>query len=222
MFKLTVLSAVLAGFTLAPAPVTKKTDMPVADAKKRPTTKEEFAALAKELPIPPWIPGPGPQNRVLDRRVFGTVIAVSAESIEVLPKGEKKTVKFPPHAHLATGAICHYEWDSTCYLLDDVQEGDEVMVGYGVVDKEKGPECFYVSIRQRPGDVVPPSRKPSKTNPYHLSRQRTLDYEARGEYTPEELKAHAEKQKLAAEKGLPPPPPLPPLKPTADPMKKKD
>jgi len=168
----------------------------------RPTTKEEFAALAKDGPKPPWLPFTG-QQRVLDERIRGTVVEVSADAIEVRPKGKKETVKFPPHVLLATGAVCHWETDSTCYLLDDVQKGDFVLVSYGTVDKEKGPECFYVSIQERPGGVVPPSRKPSDTKPYHLDREYELFYERKGEKTPEALKSAEEKRKFLVERGVP-------------------
>lgn len=216
MGNLALVSAILAGFSALPSqpqPTTiKSVEKQASPAKKRPTTKEEFAELAKEHPSPPWFPYPG-RNRVNDDRVYGTVVEVSADSIEVRPFGKKETVKYPPHVLLATGAVCHWLLDDGCYLLDDVKKGDEVMLGVGTVDKEKGAECFYVSITKRSGDVVPPSRKLS-SKPYHLSQQRRLDFEAKGEFTPEELKDYAEKQKLYAEKGLPPPPPLkPPVQP---------
>lgn len=172
----------------------------------RPTTKEEFAALAKEGPKPPWRPFSGVgHKRVREELLDGTVVAVSADVIEVRPKGKKETVKFPPHALLATGAVCHWEHDSTCYLLDDVQKGDVVVVAYGTVDKVKGPECFYLCIRERPGGVVPPSRKPSDTRPYHLEREYELFFERQGLKTPEEEKTAAEKRRFLLSKGITPP-----------------
>ena len=159
--------------------------------------------MAKDGPKPPWMPFGGGHKMVLDDKVDGTVVNVSADSVEILPKGKKETMKFPPHTLLATGAVCHWQRDSTCYLLDDVQKGDVVMVAYGTVDKEKGPECFYIKIRERPGGAVPCSRKPSDTKPYHLEREYELFYERRGEKTPEELKTAEEKRQFLLRKGVP-------------------
>ena len=114
----------------------------------------------------------------------------------------------------ASGAVCHWETDSRCYLLDDVQRGDVVTLGVGTVDKYVGVECLYVTIRERPGGVMPPSRKPSDTKPYHIQREYELYYERKGEKTPEELKTAEEKRKFLLEKGvkLPPAGELPPKK----------
>lgn len=225
-WSLTVLVVLFAGGTALPddpQPATKTADTgskPKADGKPRPTTVEEFAALAKDGPLPPWQSFTS-QLAVKVSKVYGTVVEVSADSIEVRPRGGKETVKYPPHVLLATGAVCHWETDSRCYLLDDVQKGDEVMLGVGTADEKKGDECFFLSIQRRPGGVIPASRKPSEPKPYHLRRQRELDYEAKGENTPEDIKDDIEKRKLHAEKGLPPPPPLqPPVKPMDDPKKK--
>jgi len=51
--------------------------------------------------------------------------------------------------------------------------------------------------------VVPPSRKPSDTKPYHLDREYELFYQRKGEKTPEELKTAEEKRKFLLEKGVP-------------------
>lgn len=186
---------------------------------KRPTTPEEFEAAAKAGPKPPWR---DPKLLVDERKeaVNGTVVAVSADEIEIRPVGKKETVKYPPHALLASGGVCHYMGDQNSYLLDDIQKGDIVNALVGTVDKEKGDECFCLSIRERPGGVIPPSRKPEDEKPYHKQRQRELDYAAKGEYTPERLQEHEERRKLNAEKGLPPPPPLKPLKLPDAPQKK--
>jgi hypothetical protein len=184
----------------------------------RPTTKEEFAALAKAGPRPPWMPFSGVGHKMAQEEIIhGTVVAVSADSIEILPKGKKEAVKFAPHTLLATGGVCHWVSDSLCYLLDDVQKGDVVLISVGTVDNVKGPECYYVRIRERPGGVVPPSRKPSDTKPYHLQREYELSYERKGEKTPEELKTLADKMKFRAERGQ-----LPPLPPVGNPPEKKD
>lgn len=197
-------------------------EKPVATKNKpRPTTVEEFAALAKEGPLPPWQSFRG-HPEVDVQRVTGTVVGVSAEAIEVRPKGEKEAMKYPAHTLLRTGAVCHWQTDSNCYLLDDVQKGDEVMVAYGTVDKEKGPECFYLKIRRRPGGVIPASRKPSEGKEYHVRRQKEVEYEEKGELTPQDIKDYEEKKKLYEKRGLPTPlPPLPPEKPE-EVTKKKD
>jgi len=188
-------------------PADRKADKQEKDEEKRPTTKEEFAALAKAGPRPPWLPfGPG-HNMVRDETIDGTVVAVSRAAIEIRPWGKKETVKYPPHTLLDTGAVCHWETDSHCYLLDDVQKGDEVMLGVGTVDKEKGEECFYVRIRKRPGGVIPPSRKPSERLPYHRDTQAEIDHFEKGTPLPEHL------QPKTTSNGRPLPPSLPP--PTA-------
>ncbi|MEO2090891.1 MAG: hypothetical protein ABGY75_15535 [Gemmataceae bacterium] len=194
-------------------------EQPAAKEKaSRPTTNEEFAALAKEGPRPPWMPFSGVGHKMVTGEIIhGTVVEVSADAVEIRPKGKKETVKFPPHALLATGAVCHWETDCDCYLLDDVQKGDLVILRVGKVDKVKGAECFHIRIHERPGGVVPPSRKPSDTNPYHLQREYELFWERQGLKTPEELKTLADKMKFRAERGQ-----LPPLPPVWNPPEKKD
>lgn len=197
----------------APTPVVKK---PAKEKPKLPTTKEEFEELAKVGPPPPWVPyNRQPPCRV--EHIDATVVDVSDEWIEVRVKDKKETVKYPAHTLLVTGAVCHWETDSHCYLLDDVKKGDEIVFGAGTADKVKGEECFYFSIRRRPDGVIPSSRKPSEPNPYHKRRQREVDYEDRGEYTPEELQDHEDAKAYRARRGLPPPPPLPERKPRAKP-----
>jgi hypothetical protein len=186
---------------------------------KRPTTKEEFAALAKEGPLPPWLPTNGPGG-VMEKLLDATVVSVTDQAIEVEVAGRKGSTTYPAHELLVSGGLCHWESDSHCYLLDDVKKGDEVLMGVGTVDKKRGEECFYVSIRRRPGGEVPESRKPSKVNPYHLSRQREVEYEDRGEYTPERLAAYEMVRAFRESKGLPPPPPLPKLEPRVKPEEK--
>lgn len=202
------------------APMPKATTTPDQKAEKqdkqedkRPTTREEFAALAKAGPKPPWIPfGPG-HKMVRDEMIDGTVMAVSREAIEIRPWGKKETVKYPPHTLLDTGAVCHWETDAQCYLLDDVKKGDEVLLGFGTVDKEKGEECFYVRIRKRPGGVIPPSRKPSELLPYHRDTQAEIDHFEKGTPLPEHL------QPKTTPTGRPLPPSGPPLTaPKEDPV----
>jgi hypothetical protein len=191
---------------------------------KLPTTMKEFAALAKDGPIPPWYPYTGHSPIPVDH-IDAIVVKVSDVSIEVRVKDKKETVKYPAHTLLATGAVCHWESDSLCYLLDDVKKGDEVVLGVGVEDKMKGSECLYLTIRRRPGGVIPPSRKPDLPKPYHEERQRAVEYEDRGEYTPEELKDHEFVVQFSKEKGLPPPPDLPMRKPRVkaeEKLRKKD
>ena len=210
---LAVAAFALAAVAVAVADAPKKEEKPA-----RPTTKEEFAALAKDGPKPPWLLFPG-QTRVQDEIKYGTVVAVSADAIEIRPSGKKEgTVKYPPHALLATGAVCHWVSDAHCYLLDDVRKGDVVILGVGTVDQDKGAECFYVRIHERPGGAVPPSRKPSDTKPYHLEREYELYYKRQGLETPEEVKTAAEKRRFLAEKGIP----IPPEEPKKDDPKKKD
>jgi hypothetical protein len=60
---------------------------------------------------------------------------------------------------------------------------------------------------------VPPSRKPSKINPYHERTQRQVEYDEKGEYSPDELKSYQSDIAYNARTGKPPPPPLPPKKP---------
>ena len=175
--------------------------------KRRPTTLEEFEELAKEGPKPPWLPF-GPQHkRVGDDKIEGLVVAVSREFIEIRPLGKKETVKYPPHTLLDTGAVCHWLTECNCYLLDDVRKGDMVIVGVGTVDKDKGAECFYVSIRKRPGGVVPASRKPREVNPYHLDRQAEIDHAEKGTPLPEHLRAKATPTGRVVPPATPPPPP---------------
>ena len=102
-----------------------------------------------------------------------------------------------------SGAVCHWEHDPRCYLLDDVKKGDWVRLGVGTADKdkEKGEECFYLSIRKRPGGEVPASRKPCDFDPYHLYRQRQNEYDERGEYPPEELELYRKMQREDAKEG---------------------
>jgi hypothetical protein len=142
---------------------------------------------------------------VNDERVRGTVVRVSSDSIEILPADGKESLQYSPHELLASGAVCHWVTDSECYLLDDVRAGDEVLLGVGTVDKENGTQCFYVSIRKRPDGKIPPSRKPNDLKPYHLTRQRELDHEARGEPLPEDVKAAEDKKKLTEKRMLLPP-----------------
>jgi hypothetical protein len=152
-----------------------------------PTTEKEFAELAKDLPLPPWhLAGPN-HRRVESRFVFGTVVDVRADFIEVQPHGKKEAVKYPPHVLLATGAVCHYESDALCYLLADVKKGDDVGVRVGTVDEEKGPEAFCIRVNKRPGDVVPASRKPSGDFPYHVNQQARNDHEEKGTPLPERM-----------------------------------
>lgn len=153
----------------------------------RPTTREEFAELAKDGPLPPWLPFRG-QKRVHDEKVDGTVVSVNAGVIELEVKGKNDTVKYPAHELLSTGAVCHWLTDSCCYLLDDVKKGDVVIVGVGVVDKKRGEECFYVSIRKRPGKEVPASRKVSEAAPHHKIQQARNEYEEKGTPIPKHLK----------------------------------
>ena len=179
------------------------------------TTVADFAAQAKRGPLPPWLPVNG-SGGVAVTALDATVVAVTVDSIEVQIAGGDKSVTYQAHCLLVSGAVCHWEWDSHCYLLDDLQKGDEVILGVGkadAADKTRGQECFYMTIRRRPGGEIPPSRKPSKTHPYHVSRQREVDYEDRGEYTPERLKAYELVKSLNEKDGLPPPPPLPKLMP---------
>lgn len=189
---------------------------PAKEKPKLPTTKEEFAALAKAGPHPPWYPSTG-KSPVDREHIKATVVDVSDEWIEVQVEGKKGVVRYPAHELLASGAVCHWQSDSSCYLLADVKKGDEVVLAVGTVDKNKGEECFFLSIRWRAGGKIPPSRKPSEPNPYHERRQREVEYEDKGEYTPEELQSHEDKKRFCAEKGLPPPPDLPPRKPRAKP-----
>ena len=165
----------LAAAALALAAAAVAADPPKAEAKTRPTTKEEFAALAKENPMPRWLPYKNNPKRVAVKHVHGTVVDVGEEFIEIVPKGQQKAVTYPAHVLLATGAVCHWLTDSECYLLDDVRKGDEVVLGVGTVEKEVGEECFYLTIRKRPGGVIPASRKPREHKPYHLERQAEID-----------------------------------------------
>ena len=91
------------------------------------------------------------------------------------------------------------------------------MLRVGTVDKEKGVECFCVNINKRPGDVVPPSRKPSGTYPYHVNRQARIDHEEKGVPLPERLQPKGDpigpKEKPLPSKSGPP---------AGDPMKKSD
>ena len=64
-------------------------------------------------------------GRVHDERITGTVVAVSREFIEIRPEGKGETVKYPPHTLLDTGAVCHWETESCCYLLDDGAGGQK-------------------------------------------------------------------------------------------------
>jgi hypothetical protein len=193
------------------------------EAPKRPTTKEEFAKLAKQYPLPPWEPYTGHSPCPVDP-IHGTVVGVSDEWIEVRVKDKKEALRYPAHELLVSGAVCHWETDTRCYLLDDVRKGDEVVLGVGTADKEKGEECFYLSIRRRPDGVIPASRKPTVGNPYHTRRQREVEYEDKGEYPPEVLQAHEDKVRFCQERGLTIPPPLPPRTPRAKPTEepKKD
>jgi hypothetical protein len=185
---------------------------PAKDEKKRPTTPEEFAELAKQYETPPYIPVPR-RTTIVDQRIDGTVLSVSDDAIEIKLKGKNESVKYPAHPVLVSGAICHWETDSRSYLLDDVKVRDVVVLSVCTVDQEKGPECYWVSIRWRPGGVIPPCCVPSKYDPYHERRQREVEYEIKGEYTPEELKRHEEHKVLNAKQGLAPLKPLPPRKP---------
>lgn len=205
----------LAADLCAVKPPPPRDETPAEWKPKLPTTKAEFEKLAKEGPRAPWLPYSNQSPCKVDQ-IDATVVDVSDEWIEVRVKGKKETVKYPAHALLVSGGVCHWETDCDCYLLDDVKKGDEVVVAVGTADKEKGPECFYVTIRRRPDGVIPPSRKPS-LSPYHKERQRQLDYEDRGEYTPEELRDYEEAKEYRTRKGLPPPPPLPERKPRAKP-----
>lgn len=165
-------------------PTEKTVDEARKEEPRRPTTKEDFAALAKQGPNPPWMPFIG-QKRVTVQAIDGTVAEVSRETIEIQLRGKKETAKYPPHTLLDTGAVCHWETESGCYLLDDVKKGDIVVLRVGTVDKEKGPECFTVTIRERPGGVVPASRKPSYPKPYHVERQNAIDDARNGITRPE-------------------------------------
>jgi hypothetical protein len=171
--------------------------VPKQHAEARPTTEEEFKELAKLHPFPSWLKRGGVQNTAVD----AVGVAVSADEIEVRPKNQTTTVKYPPHAHLATGAVCHWVSDRGCYLLDDVKKGDWVRLWVGTADKEKGEECFYLSILKRPGEKVPASRKPSDCGPYHLYRQRQNEYDERGEYPPEELELYLKMRLEDAKEG---------------------
>lgn len=148
--------------------------LPAKEKPKLPTTKEEFAALAKENPLPPWLPFRN-GRQVGEEWVRGVVVGTTDDSITVRPDGMKQEVRYPAHVLLATGAVCHWESESHSYLLPDVQKGDEVLIGVGTVDKGVGDECFYISIRKRPGGTIPPSRKPSTSKPYHEEQQKRVD-----------------------------------------------
>jgi hypothetical protein len=212
VLRLSLLSVLIAMGVAVSADPPAKMDK---EKAKRPTTPEEFEALAKEGPKPPWMPFAN-QTPVRVNNIDGTVMKVTTESIKIRLKGSDDTATFPPHSLLATGAVCHWEHDATCYLLDDVKVGDEVILGIGTVGKGK-PECFYLSIRWRPEEKVPASRKPSEPNPYHKRQQYQNEYDDRGEHTPEELRTHEEKKQFCEKRGLPPPPPLKPKTPRAKP-----
>lgn len=215
MLRLSLFTAFLLGGVAMSADPPAKPDKNQEKAK-RPTTKEEFEALAKAGPKPPWIPF-AEQTRVNAEYIDGTVLAVSEKIIKIRLKGKDDTATFPPHALLASGAVCHWEGDSHSYLLDDVKVGDEVMLAVGTVDKTKGVECFFLSIRWRPNAKVPASRNPSEPNPYHKRRQYQNEYDDRGEHTPEELQAHEDEKRSNMKRGLPPPRPLVPKVPRAKP-----
>lgn len=92
--------------------------VPTVEARKGPTTKEEFAAIAKRHPLPPWLPFSDPgHKRVVTEYVCGEVVDVGDDYIEVRPTGKKKAVRLPTHVLLATGGVCHWEGDNACYLL---------------------------------------------------------------------------------------------------------
>jgi hypothetical protein len=155
--------------------------------RKGPTTTEEFAELASQGPRPPWKKFRNQVNVHVDH-IDGTVVAVSAESIEIQLKGKKETVKYPPHTLLESGAVCHWENDCNCYLLEDVRKGDVVVLGVGIPEQGADTQCFYISIRKRPEGVVPPSRKPSSYPAYHDNQQAEIDHEEKGTPLPEHLR----------------------------------
>ncbi len=212
MFTLAIAVVAATLVNSADPPVAKPPEKVVDGGKKeepkRPTTKEEFAALAKEGPKPPWMPFGRGHKMVAEDIIDGTVVDVSRESIEIQLKGKKESAKYPPHTLLDTGAVCHWQFDSHCYLLDDVKKGDVVVLSVGTVDKDKGPECFWLRIRERPGGVVPASRKPSFPKAYHLEQQKEIE-DARNGIPPKV-------------KPLEPPPPKAGEPPPAGDPKKKD
>ncbi|MCU0702916.1 MAG: hypothetical protein MUF18_02880 [Fimbriiglobus sp.] len=196
---LTVGSAEAADPPAEKSPLPTKSDKPDESRPKRPTSKEEFAALAKEGPLPPWQPALG-RSRVHDQRIDGTVVDVSADFIEIRLKDKNETVKYPAYTLLITGAVCHWQTDCDCYLLDDVKKGDVVIVGVGIPEMGADTHCFFVSIRERPGGKVPASRKPSEYNLYHIDQEKELAYRKK---LAEEKKQTAPPPKTAAKDDKP-------------------
>src|SRR5262249_35503361 len=135
---------------------------------------------AKKHPQPPWMPFRNRSAVNIDL-IDGIVVDVGVDFLEIREVGKQDAKRYTPHVLLSSGAVCHWETDCWCYLLDDVKKNDNVTIVIGIADKKVGVECFCLSINKRPGDVVPSSRKPDKTQPYHLKQQQKNERAAGGE-----------------------------------------
>ena len=93
------------------------------------------------------------------------VLAVSKTAITVSCRvndnGYKKNqvVTFPFHHRLACGSFNQLEsFDRCCYARDDLLVGDRVDLDLMVLEQNIK-YCITLSIRERPGGLVPPTRK---------------------------------------------------------------
>lgn|SRR6185437_10435931 len=106
-----------------------------------------------------------PMPRRVERDRLGTyvgiVVAIDTKSITIRGSeggGDKDpviTTQFPLGKHLIEGERDPRELDSCCYRLSDVRIGDKVLIK--LHDIHNVDVCVTISIRRRPGGVVPPA-----------------------------------------------------------------
>lgn len=122
--------------------------------------------------------------------------------METKIKGNPKT-SLLFHSVLTSGEILPGARDAYAYRAQDVKVGDVIVACAYKDDIDKEIYAAYISIRARPGGVIPPSQNPDKNgDPYHIPMNAIQRWEYEGIQIP---KAILDRNFL----GQHPPPPMP-------------
>ena len=118
-------------------------------------------------------------------RSYGTVLAVTKTSILICDE-RKGPVSFPFHDRLAAGGVHKKVCAASSYRASDIKVGDLVISG--LMTENKQVFCVDLSIRERPGGLVPPGQVIDKKYTYHERLNAELAFRDKGTPIPEHLK----------------------------------